>query len=87
MAQSSTITVSVDLPHDFVADAARIGSELRALWAVELVRQRRCGVGKGAEIADLPRAAFMRMLGEHGVPVIDYAVDDLREELRSLGSR
>jgi hypothetical protein len=27
----------------------------------------------------------MRILGEHGVPVIDYSVDDLDRELRVLG--
>lgn len=30
------------------------------------------------------RASFMRLLGEHGVPVIDYPVSDLEEELRLL---
>jgi predicted HTH domain antitoxin len=35
----------------------------------------------------MPRAAFMQLLGEHEVPVIDYAVEDLQEELRSLNSR
>ena len=32
------------------------------------------------------RAAFMQLLGEHEIPVIDYAVEDLQEELRSLSS-
>lgn len=84
----STITIAVELPRDLVGDAdeARLGAELRALWAVEQVRQKRCGVGKGAELARLPRAAFMQMLGEHGVAVIDYSPDDLREELRTLGA-
>jgi predicted HTH domain antitoxin len=41
-------------------------------------------LGKGSELARLPRAAFMRLLGEHGVPVIDYPVADLEDELRSL---
>lgn len=33
----------------------------------------------------MPRAEFMAILGEHGVPVIDYPVEDLRAELNSLG--
>jgi predicted HTH domain antitoxin len=82
----STITVAVELPRELVGDAdeTRLGAELRALWAVEQVRLKRCGVGKGAELARLPRAAFMRLLGDHGVAVIDYPREDLREELRTL---
>ena len=82
----ATVIVSVELPRDRVGseDEARVATELRALWAVEQVRQKKCGVGKGAELAGLPRAAFMRLLDEHAVPVIDYALDDLAEELRAL---
>jgi hypothetical protein len=53
------------------------------LWAVEQVRPKRVGAGKGAELAGLPRAAFMRLLGTHGVPVIDHPIDDLLAELAS----
>ncbi|MCC7241182.1 MAG: UPF0175 family protein [Acidobacteria bacterium] len=60
---------------------------LRCLWAVEQVRLRRLGVGRAAEVAALPRAAFMRLLGEHGVPVIDYPVEDLQHELRTASGR
>ena len=38
-------------------------------------------------MAALPRAAFMRLLGEHGVPVIDYPVEDLQQELRTATGR
>jgi predicted HTH domain antitoxin len=62
-----------------------VSHELRLLWIVEEVRQRRIGVGKGAELAGRPRAAFMRLLGEHGVAVIDYPVEDLDRELGGVG--
>lgn len=84
----TTITVHVELPRERTGDAdeVELGAELRALWAVEQVRRKRCGVGKGAELARLPRAAFMLLLGQHGVAVIDYPAEDLREELRTLGA-
>lgn len=50
--------------------------------AVGEVDVSQLGVGRAAEVADLPRAAFMRLLSEHGVPVIDYPVEDLQKELR-----
>jgi predicted HTH domain antitoxin len=83
-----TMSIQVELPRDATGDAdpATISAELRQLWAVEQVRLHRFGVGKGAEVAAMPRAAFMRFLGEHGVPVIDYPLEDFREELLALGS-
>jgi predicted HTH domain antitoxin len=85
MAVPRTLTVSVELPlsaDDGVPpDPTVVGDELRLLWIIEQVRLQRIGVGKGAELAGLPRAAFMQALGAHGVPVIDYAPSDLQREL------
>ena len=82
-----SVAVQVDIPQDVLGDVevSQLGVELRQLWAVDQVRRHRLGVGKAAEVAAMPRAAFMRLLGEHGLPVIDYPVEDLQEELRSLG--
>jgi len=83
------VAVEVELPRDVLDDSEvpELGSELRRLWAIEQVRRHRLGVGRAAEVAEMPRAAFMQLLGEHGVPVIDYPVEDLREELGLLGNR
>ena len=83
--RTARVAVQVDIPAGVLLDVdiAQLGDELRRLWAVEQVRLRRLGVGKGAEVAAMPRAAFMQLLGEHGVPVIDYSADDLQEELSS----
>mgnify|MGYP005813157795 CR=1 FL=1 len=80
------VRVQVEIPHDLVGDVdvSQLGVELRRLWAIDQVRQRRLGVGRAAEVAGVARAAFMHLLGEHGVPVIDYPIDDLRQELRAL---
>jgi len=67
-------------------DPAAVGDQLRLLWIIEQVRLHRIGVGKGAELAGMPRAAFMQALGAHGVPVIDYPASDLRNELGHTGS-
>jgi len=62
-----------------------VSEELRLLWIVEQVRLRRVGVAKAAELAAMPTAAFMRVLGEHGVAVIDYPADELAGELLAAG--
>ena len=86
-APTRTIDVSVALPWGRAGepDPRSLGHELRLLWLIEEVRQRRLSVGKAAALAELPRAAFMRSLGDHGVPVINYEVEDLDRELGALG--
>lgn len=83
------VTVQVEMPPDLIAgeDVSQLAVELRRLWAVEQVRRKRLGIGRAAEVAEIPRAAFMRLLGEHGVPVIDYPVEDLQYELRTASGR
>lgn len=87
--EMAPLVVRVEIPGDAMGDvdASQLSVELRRLWAVDQVRQHRLGIGKAAEVAGLPRAAFMQLLGSHGLPVIDYPLDDLREELRSTSPR
>ncbi|MBP7776189.1 MAG: UPF0175 family protein [Acidobacteria bacterium] len=79
------VIVQVEIPGDAVdaGDVAQLSVDLRRLWAIDQVRRHRLSLGKAAEVATLPRAAFMHLLGEHGVAVIDYPVDDLRDEWRT----
>ena len=81
--KAQDVAVSVDIPWQAVGttppDPARLSRELRVLWVIDQVRQHRVGIGKGAELAQLPRAAFMELLGEHGAPVIDYPVAELQD--------
>ena len=81
------IEIPVELPWDRPGepDVGAMSRELRLLWIIEEVRGRRLGAGKGAELAGVPRAAFMQILGNHGVPVIDYTVEDFERELEVLG--
>lgn len=88
-APARTLTVSVEIPWSAEdgapPDAVAAASELRQLWIIEQVRLGRIGAGKGAELAGMPRAAFMQLLGAHGVPAIDYPPTELEAELRHVG--
>jgi predicted HTH domain antitoxin len=85
------VSVRLEIPWQVASgtppDVARRSQELRVLWIVDQVRRHSLGIGKGAELAALPRAAFMQLLGEHGVPSIDYPIEDFEDEIRSLGGR
>jgi predicted HTH domain antitoxin len=81
-------SVVVDLPEEGFQshpwDPEEIASELRLLWLIEQVRQRRLGHGKAAELAGLPLARFLKEMGKHGVSPFDYDPGELEEELRSI---
>jgi len=84
---TAEIDVVVGLPVHEVPGAEADGStadELRRLWIVEQVRRRRIGVGRGAELAGMPRVAFSELLADHGVPVFDLDRGDLEAEFELL---
>lgn len=78
-------TVEVELP-DEAFDFHRwepneIAAELRLLWLLDQVRQRRLGHGKAAELSGLSRADFLLLMGRHGISPFDYDPDELDAEL------
>lgn len=86
--------MQVDLPKEAFRhhpwEPEEIADRLRALWLVELVRERRMAYGRAAELAGMPKAAFMLLMGKHQVSAIDLDPDDLEAEFeaaRQLGRR
>jgi predicted HTH domain antitoxin len=79
-------TIQVELPGDAFHfhpwEPRQIADEMRALWFVEQVRERRLGYGKAAELARIPEARFVELMGKHGVSPFDYDAEDLDEEFR-----
>jgi predicted HTH domain antitoxin len=82
---STSRTVRVELPEEAFQthpwDPERIADELRLLWLLEQVRERRLGSGKAAELAGLPLAKFLQIMGQHRISVFDYDPAELDEEL------
>lgn len=61
-----------------------LAEEMRRLWLLEEVRSRRLGFGKAAELAGVPVAAFLRLMGEHHVTAFDYDDSELDRELGKI---
>jgi predicted HTH domain antitoxin len=84
-----TRTVSVDLPVEALPvqpwNPRAIAEGLRLLWLIDQVRQGAVSTGKGAELAGLPKATFLRALGQHGVPVIHVDPEDYESEFAPPG--
>jgi predicted HTH domain antitoxin len=81
-------SITVDLPEEGFQshpwNPEEIAGELRLLWLIEQVRQRRLGHGKAAELSGLPMARFLKEMGKHGVSPFDYDPGEIEEELRGI---
>lgn len=76
VADALTLTLPVGLP----------AAEARLLLAVKLFEVSRVSLGIAAEVAGLPKRAFIDVLGQHRVPVLNQSPESLREELADLES-
>lgn len=89
MADSSkSRLVTVELPEEgFLSrpwDPEELAGELRLLWLIEQVRERRLGHGKAAELSGLPMARFLKEMGKHGVTPFDHDPQEIEAELRDI---
>ena len=85
-AKVRTTVVRVELPDEAFGErpqsARRIARDMRVLWLLDQVRQRHLGHGKAAELAGMPLAAFLDLMGQYHISSFDYNEEDLRSELR-----
>lgn len=60
-----------------------MSADLRLLWLLDQVRQRRLGYAKAAELAGISQAAFVRVMGEHNISPFDLDDDELDREIEA----
>lgn len=65
----------VPLPDSITEEEARLA------LAIKLYETGRLSCGKAAEVAGYSKRTFLELLGKHGVPVFDYAPEDLASDL------
>jgi predicted HTH domain antitoxin len=87
MSAARPYAVEVELPAEAFRhhpwSAAEISAELRLLWLVDQVRQRRLGYAKAAELACMPQAGFVRVLGAHRVSPFDLDDEEIEREINA----
>lgn len=76
--------VEIALPEEVFArhpwDPEKIAADMVLCWLLELVRQRRMGFGKAAEVAKMPVARFLEIMHERNITPFDYDEDELDRE-------
>ena len=58
---------------------------LRFHLAVKLYRDDVCSIEKAAKLAGESFESFIQKLGDLGVPVVQYDIDDVKKELKDFG--
>jgi predicted HTH domain antitoxin len=78
--------VNLELPADLVAaaklDQGNVSEEAAKLIALELFREGSISLGRAAELCTTPLAAFMDFAAAHGVPPLNYGIEQLEEDRR-----
>lgn len=76
----------MDLPREAFAhhpwEPDRLATELRELWLLEQVRQRRLAFTKAAELASLPLPRFLERMRDLKITPFDLDPEELSEELQ-----
>lgn len=58
-------------------------TQARLSLAIKLFEMGRLSCGKAAELSGYSKRTFLELLGKAGVPVVDYPVEELAEELHN----
>ena len=80
--------VTLELPADLVStaklDQGNVSHEAAKLIALELFREGAVSLGRAAELCAAPLAAFMDFAAAHGMPPLNYGMEQLDEDRRTL---
>lgn len=68
-------SVMLKIPPEISDDEARL------LMAMILFAQKKVSVGKAAEMAGYSKRTFMEILAHHQIPVVNYAIDEVEQDL------
>lgn len=81
-------TFNIDLPADLVTvaklDRGNVSQEAAKLIALELFREGAVSIGRAAELSTTPLAAFMEFAAAHGVPPLNYGIEQFEQDRRTL---
>lgn len=78
---ADTIKLSLEFPQSLVeglwTDAATASAAIKEAVVLDLFRQRRISIRKGAELLGLSYRAFLALLAQHQIPINDCGVEEI----------
>ncbi|HRG77368.1 MAG TPA: UPF0175 family protein [Leptospiraceae bacterium] len=78
--------ITLDLPDrlELSYSKERIAEEIKLSYALFLYREGRVSISKASKICGKNIYDFMSECNKNKIPVIDYSVEDFKQELESL---
>lgn len=58
--------------------------ELNKTLAMVLYKHKEVSLGKAAKIAGMTYSDFMELLSNHGIPVIQYSIEEVKKDVETL---
>ncbi|MCX6060587.1 MAG: UPF0175 family protein [Chloroflexi bacterium] len=84
-----TMTVPIELPRDLLGlldvPSEHLEPRLRELIALELFREGRLSSGKGAEMLEISKLGFIRLLAQHGISYFTETAEELKADVNQAG--
>ena len=85
---TDTIKLSLEFPQSLVEglwiDEATASAEMKEAVVLDLFRQKRISIRKGAELLGLSYRAFLALLSRRQVPIADCEVEEIDGDLEAL---
>ena len=82
------MTIPLTLPRDLLGamdiPPARLEPRLRELIALELFQEGLISTGKGAEILEISKVEFIRLLAQHEIPYFTESAEELIADVDTL---
>ncbi len=78
--------ITLDVPEQYFLDSTpvELGRRIKMYAALLMFQAGEMSAGAAAEFAEVDRLAFAAECQRHGIPLIDYPAEDLRDDVRSL---
>lgn len=78
-----TLKIPSDVPSLLKMSEADFANEAQILLAVKLFELGKLTSGKAAELAGIPRAAFLHLLSRYDVPAINLQDEEIDHEIEA----
>jgi predicted HTH domain antitoxin len=84
----ATVKLEIAVPEDLLSilglSKARAVEAIKEFSVLGLYLERRISSGKAAELLDMRKREFIRLLARKGIPYFDYTDEELEEEFRTF---
>lgn len=81
--------ITLAVPDQYLVDhdPAELGRRIKLYAALLMFQSDELSAGAAAELAEVDRFTFAAECHRHGIPLVDYPVEDLRAELSGLRAK